>query len=237
MHNYFTNFYSIVNDLTAQGRRSHWRYLDKTLGCRLPALATDPLIADIGCGAGIVMEWLNHRGFQRILGVDRDAGQVQFAQGLGLPVAQSDDVASWLKQQPNPDFVVLKDLLEHMKMEDVHKLLQAIASHLRPGGRIFISVPNANSSFAGRWRYNDATHLRSYTEHSIHWDLAAAGFRVLEIAGDDVWAVGSFLGHFQQAMKRCFRLWRRLEAMAEFGMEGLRLPLGLNLIIVAARDE
>lgn len=237
MHNYFTNFYSIVNDLTAKGRRSHWPYLNKTLGRRLPPLTTDPFIADIGCGAGIVLEWLNIQGFQRVIGVDRDAGQVQFARGLGLPVAQSDDAASWLKQQPNPDFVVLKDLLEHMKTEDVHKLLEAIASHLRPGGRIFITVPNANSSFAARWRYNDATHRRSYTEHSIHWDLATAGFRVLEIAGDDVWAVGSFLGHFQQALKRCFRLWRRLEAMAEFGMEGLRLPLGLNLIVVAVRDE
>lgn len=235
-HRYF-EFYSQVNDLSADGRRSHWPYLDRVLGPRLPPAATKPRILDIGCGAGIVLEWLRHRGYALARGIDSDAGQVEFAAGLGLDVARVDDVASWLAGQPAADFVILKDVLEHVAAEQVENLLVAVRDHLAPRGNLYLAVPNASSSFAARWRYIDATHRRSYTEHSLRWQLGSAGLRITELSGDDVWAVGSPLGHAQQLLRRCFRLWRRLEALAEFGAEGLKMPLSLNLVAMVERDE
>jgi len=183
------------------------------------------------------MEWLTSQGYRRVRGVDRDAGQVAFARGIVLDVSLANDATAWLTQQTTVNLVVMKDVLEHIPDGVSQQLLRSVAVQLASDGRIYLAAPNASASFATRWRYIDATHLRSYTEHSLRWQLAAAGLKVLHVTSDDAWVAGSLAGHVQQALKRSFRLWRRLETMAEFGLEGLRLPLGLNLIVIAARDD
>lgn len=229
---YFENTYRRVNDLSPQGRRNHWRYLDLTIGRWLPPPAQRPRILDIGCGAGIVLEWLAARGYADCRGIDADPGQVEFARGLGCRVDLDEDGAAWLERNGPVDFIILKDVLEHLPQDTAEHLLRAMARGLAPAGRAYISVPNANSAFAGRWRYIDATHLRSYTEPSLVATLSAAGLAAERIIDDDVWASNSLLGHGQQALKRVFRACRRAEACAEFGRDGWSLRLGLNLVAV-----
>lgn len=97
-------------------------------------------------------------------------------------------------------------------------------------------VPNANSSFAARHRYNDPTHRRSYGESSLAYDLESAGFRVLRIYPDDLWRPGSVQGFIRILLKLVVRAWRRLEALAELGNPGARLPLSLNLIAICQKS-
>jgi len=231
MASYFDH-YASVNDLSPRGRRGHWRHLDLTLGPHLPHPQGQPRVVDIGCGAGILLEWLRERGYPRACGVDIDAGQVDFARGLGLDATRTDDVTGWLEGR-QADVVVLKDVLEHLEEAQAEALLRTVARQLAPGGIVYLTVPNAGASFASYWRYVDGTHLRSYTAHSLRWRLAGAGLELQHLGSDDVWAAGSALGHLRLALRRAFRLLRRLEALAEFGHEGLDLPLGLNLVAVA----
>lgn len=232
---YFEETYRHVNDLSTEGRRSHWRYLDLTIGRWLPAVSGQPRILDVGCGAGIVLEWLAARGYRNARGVDTDPGQVEFARSLGLQAELSRDVPGWLDASGVADFVILKDVLEHVERAECTRLLRAIERRLGPQGRAYIAVPNASSPFAARWRYIDATHLRSYTELSLSSDLSAAGLRAQHFQDDDVWATRSLLGHCQQALKRVFRSIRRVEAAAEFGAQGWHMPLGLNLVAIVQK--
>jgi len=89
------------------------------------------------------------------------------------------------------DAVVCGDVLEHLaRPED---LLARIRDWLRPGGRLYVSVPNvANVTvraalMAGRFPYAERgilarTHLRFYTRRSARELIAQAGFRIRRMA-------------------------------------------------------
>jgi predicted TPR repeat methyltransferase len=85
------------------------------------------------------------------------------------------------------DVVVCGDVLEHLAAPE--RLLATIREWLRPGGRLYVSVPNvANVTvraavLAGRFPYAergilDRTHLRFYTRRSARDLVSGAGFRI-----------------------------------------------------------
>jgi 2-polyprenyl-3-methyl-5-hydroxy-6-metoxy-1,4-benzoquinol methylase len=229
--------YSSINDLSAAGRQKHWGYYEKVYGPWLPDGKPESVILDVGCGAGLLMEWLKTKQCGTIKGVDADAGQIAFAQWLGLDVEQTMDIESWISGHAEVSLLILKDVLEHLEDGQMYRFLSIAAQRLKGDGKIILSIPNANHAFGCRWRYNDVTHERSYTELSVAQVLTATGLQLIYLSSDDVWTARSLLGYIQQSVRRMFHLWRRLEATAEFGMDGWRMPLGLNLIAVAVRDD
>lgn len=232
---YFEHHYALVNDLSPEGRRKTWFDLRLLYDRWLP-FDRNARILDLGCGAGILLEWLrDDRGFSQTIGLDLSEGQVKFARSLGLNVEQNSSPAQWLSTQQPFDVIFLVDVLEHLSSDDATKILRVIAASLRPGGRVILRVPNANSSFASRYRYIDATHERSYTEVSLRSQLLEAGLMDIEIRDDDIWAVRSVAGVARVAAKAVARTFRRLSAAGEFGPDGLRLPLSLNLLATARR--
>jgi 2-polyprenyl-3-methyl-5-hydroxy-6-metoxy-1,4-benzoquinol methylase len=85
------------------------------------------------------------------------------------------------------DVVVCADVLEHLPRPEA--LLDRIRAWLRPGGTLFVSVPNvANITvraalLTGRFPYAergilDRTHLRYFTRRSARALLTDSGFRV-----------------------------------------------------------
>lgn len=235
MSSYFEH-YAAVNRLEEAGRRSHWAHFDRSIARWLPERRDAPIL-DVGCGAGIALEWLRARGWTAARGVDVDPGQVAFARGLGLRVEHAEDVAAWLDGCGPAAFVLLKDVLEHVPDAGVEPLLAAIARRLAPGGVLYLVVPNASSSFAARMRYIDPTHHRCYTEPSLRWVLARAGLRLRAIRSDDVWVPSTPLQAAKMPVKAVFRAIRRLEALAEFGWDGARMPLSPNLVAIAVPQE
>jgi SAM-dependent methyltransferase len=153
--------------------------------------------------------------------------------GLGIRYEVLTAEALAVQEPASFDCVVCMELLEHVPDAEVRPLLDAIAARLKPGARVCLIVPNANGAFAARMRYDDPTHYRAYTEHSLAWSLRQSGFRVENLSGDDCWRPQTLLGAAQFAVRASFRAMRRLEAMAEFGANGLRIPLATNLIAVA----
>lgn len=228
--------YKRVNDLSDEGRRSHWKPLESKIGRFLP-VNKEAAIVDVGCGAGVLLEWLQAKGYRQVAGIDPDRGQVEFCRGLGMRAEQVVDTAGWLREQNGIDLLVMKDVLEHIPADQVTDILIASAAALADHGRIVILVPNAVASTATYWRYLDATHLRTYTEIVMRVELEHAGFHIDHVGDDDTWVAGSIAGLIRLFLRTLFRGFRRLEVIAEFGAEGLRMPLGLNLIIVARVND
>ena len=81
-------------------------------------------------------------------------------------------------------------MLEHVPVAAQIELLRTIRGALRPGGRLILTVPNANSPLASRWRYIDFTHHVSFTEHSLSFVLRNASFGAIKM--DNSKGLGAF---------------------------------------------
>ena len=224
---------------------SHLKYLTthyrSLIGPHLPANKNE-FVLDVGCGTGSALLFLHGSGYHRIQGVDTDAGQVKIAQAKNLPVLFAEDTVVFLQKHRNKAGCILcLDVLEHVPKENQIEFLTGIFEALKPGGKLILTTPNANSALAARWRYNDWTHQTSFTEHSLDFVLYQAGFR----------KIGFYPAEFIQRPRffflpigrsrhwwalKFFRLLRRLQMMAELGPEqGKKVPLSLNLLAVAAK--
>lgn len=74
------------------------------------------------------------------------------------------------------DGVICKDILEHL--DDPLAATQKIAAALRDGGRLLITVPNANPKNV----WNDYTHRRGFTRGAIRMLCEDTGLKVIKIS-------------------------------------------------------
>ena len=222
----------------------HWRGLfllnKRMLGPHVPADRTAPIL-DVGCGRGYALRDLAALGYTNLHGIDLDAGQVAFARAQGLDVEQPADTIEYLAGKPGAyAAVLLMDVLEHVPRDAQPGFLRAIASSLRPGGRLICSVPNAASAIASYWLYNDYTHEWSFTNDSLPYLLEQCGFSAVRCTGVEFFPRPRYLFWLPtpRAMVwwlRCgLRLLQRLALIAELGwVRGQTVVLTPNLLAVA----
>lgn len=198
---------------------------------------------DIGCGMGFAIQALQDVGFKNVRGIDIDRSQVDAAVRRGLPVEQVDDTPSYLAAHPSAfDVILLLDVLEHIPVGEELPALRAAYGALRPGGRIIVQVPNANAACSARWRYIDFTHANSFTEHSLAFVLANAGFVEISVPRQPdpsfppppwrIWRRSHWLTFGRRLRQWAMRkLWRQM-CIAELGTGRGADNISLSLNIV-----
>ena len=149
---------------------------DKTLRAFLPE-DRSAVVADLGCGYGSVVWWLQQRGYANAGGVDVSHDQIEQGTRLGVRNLQQGDVLEFLRDRTAQyDLLIARDLFEHLTKEDTLEGLTLCREALRPGGALLLQVPNGESPFAGRIIYGDFTHETAFTQASLNQVLRAAGF-------------------------------------------------------------
>jgi 2-polyprenyl-3-methyl-5-hydroxy-6-metoxy-1,4-benzoquinol methylase len=134
-------------------------------------------IVDLGCGAGSMVWWLHKRGYSAAEGVDLSAEQVAVAKALGVTNVRQTDLRTYLADAADSfDVVFARDVFEHLDRTTLVRVLDLVHTSLRPGGRLVLQVPNAESPFGGRIRYGDITHELAFTSASVSQLLLMAGF-------------------------------------------------------------
>lgn len=222
-------------DLVARG-------LERWLGPKIAHLPADARVLDYGCGFGLLTHYLARR-FPRVEGVDASRQQVEVARRRGLPVSHVtvERFADWATRHADAyDVVFLFDVLEHVPPSEQMQFMQQLVATLRPGGEIYIKVPNANSPLAARWRYNDWTHHASFTECSLEFVCVHAGLVRVEPLDDETsvrarwpWIPRWSLRRYY--VKHAVRwLWRQY-LRSEIGADERHVRLGLNLLVRARR--
>ena len=147
---------------------------------RLPESAT---IVDIGCGDGSQLKLMTERGL-RAVGVERDTKSAAL-QGLSAQVFEGS-AESLPTQLPRSTFdaVLFKQVLEHLV--DPVDALQRAATLLKPGGLVFLEVPNNESAVAQQsglaWQHLDVPrHVNFFTTDTLSSAVRAAGLSVDEV--------------------------------------------------------
>ena len=152
----------------------------------VPPHARDVL--EVGCGNGATGRFLQERLGCRVTGVELNpAAAAAAAEHLHRVVC--GDVAQ-VELDGDFDAIVALELFEHLPQGEA--VLQRLASHLRPGGRIVLSVPNIGHHsvvadlLAGRWDYLPIgllcyTHYRFFTRRTLEDWMRRLGFDKVEL--------------------------------------------------------
>ena len=173
----------------AYGEVSEGAYLDEEAGQRATAArALDRIerharrggaICDLGCWVGFLLSEAARRGWSAT-GVEPSSFAADFARRhLGLEV-HTGTLATVDLPQAAFDCVVMGDVIEHLP--DPGAALEGVARLLRPGGVLYLALPDAGSAVArrlgARWWSVLPTHLQYFTRASLARLLRARGFTV-----------------------------------------------------------
>lgn len=158
----------------------------------------DAATLDVGCGWGKLLHFFKSRGYINISGVDISPEQVALARQVTGDVVESDAIEFLQARSAGYDLVIGLDIVEHFKKDDVLPFLDACYNALRPGGRIVLQTPNAESIFGMKIRYGDFTHETAFDPSSLKKLLALCGFIEIEgrEAGPAVHGVVSLARYF-----------------------------------------
>lgn len=198
---------------------------------------------DIGCGYGFALRALRNQGFTNLQGVEVSPQQASRCNSAGFIVAVTANSQSWLEERRGAfGMILLLDVLEHLPPTDQIPLLRAIYNSLLPGGRLILTVPNANAILSSRWRYIDFTHFSSFTEHSLYFVLRNAGFTSIHMdaskgLGPAPWRL--WRPHDRASLRKWLVRWAWLQVFkAEIPWEKLDdIPFDLNLLAVATKTD
>lgn len=177
-----------MQNVAFQQKDSH--YYTRLKWWMLPLINGGPnVVMDLGCASGRMGEKLLEAGkAKQVFGVELFDGAAQEAARVYTKVHIGDAEELELDYRECFDYVICGDILEHLK--DPYAVVRKIHTWLKPGGSIFVCVPNVRNYhvlkalvFRGKWEYvsagiMDKTHLRFFTRSSCRQLLIDGGFRV-----------------------------------------------------------
>ncbi len=139
-----------------------------------------PLL-ELGCGAGIMLDYLSRSGFTDLTGIDISADQVREARSRGFNVQQADALTFLRKHPGRYEMIVAMDIVEHFKKEELFELLKGVQRALKPGGLFVIQTPNGDGLLPNYVIYGDLTHFTILSPLSLTYLLTVTGFSDIRI--------------------------------------------------------
>lgn len=106
-------------------------------------LSAAPVLLEIGCGTGHLLNLLQQRCRGRLIGMDADLALLRLAheQYPGLTLYGADAQTALALRDGSVDVAVSSDVIEHLPDPPAH--LREVRRVLRPGGLYLIKTPNA----------------------------------------------------------------------------------------------
>jgi SAM-dependent methyltransferase len=139
-------------------------------------------VLDIGCGNGTFLRLVQAMGWQA-QGLEPDAKSSAICQKYGLEVTHGNLAQFCAQSHAAFDAITLNQVIEHVI--DPQTVLSQCFQLLRPGGMIWLGLPNPKSIglklFRESWGpLHPPQHLQIPTQHVLkHW-LSEAGFLKIE---------------------------------------------------------
>jgi 2-polyprenyl-3-methyl-5-hydroxy-6-metoxy-1,4-benzoquinol methylase len=178
-------------------------------------------VLDVACGGGKLLHFFKTRGYRQVAGVDLSPEQVALARQV-VPDVHEGNVLEFLESRPRSfDLITGLDIVEHFQKDEALRFLDGCFRALRPGGRLVLQTPNADSPWGTYHRYNDFTHEICFQHNSISRLLRLCGFEDVEVReqGPIPWGY-SLSCTVRWVMWQGIRLGLKLYNLAETGNAG-----------------
>lgn len=135
----------------------------------------DASIAELACGNGKLLHFFKEQGYTNLQGVDISSDQVLLARQV-IPEVYEENALDWLAGRTQQfDLIIALDLIEHFARNEALHFLDLCYAALKPGGRLILQTPNADSPFCSQHRYNDITHEWAFNSNQLGRLLRRAG--------------------------------------------------------------
>ena len=178
-------------------------------------------IADVACGGGKLLYLYKHLQYENFIGVDISSEQVALARQIAPQVVEAN-VLPWLEEHQNAfDLITGFDIVEHLEKPEVLRFLDACYKALKPGGRLVLQTPNAESPWGSMQRYGDFTHEVGFTPTLLARLLRLSNFQTVQSreTGPVPWGYSLF-SSIRFLIWRSIRLGLKIWNLAETGSSG-----------------
>lgn len=236
----------IVYDRMAEHDSTHWWYVARRdiLAGYIARYVKPPAgarILEIGCGTGHNLPMLGAFGEVDAIEIDPAAAAIA-SKRLGKPVGTAPLPELSGIAEGQYDLIAVLDVIEHI--DDDVAALKAMATRLKPGGKILIAVPAHQWMWSAhdvvnhhKRRYSKATLAAALTRAGLGWSKlrwfnsllfpAAVAARLAgKLRGNDDSDDSPPARPLNWAFEKIFGLERHL-------LGRVPLPMGLSLIVVA----
>jgi len=113
-------------------------------------------VLEIGFGEGGFMAWCRDNGAE-VYGIETLPGLVDAGREQGFQTFL-EEAFPWQEHAGTFDLVVALDVLEHLDLDGVDRLLGRLSAAAAPGGLQIFRFPNGQSPFGRIFQYGDVTH-------------------------------------------------------------------------------
>jgi SAM-dependent methyltransferase len=136
-------------------------------------------VFDFGCGLGAWLDILRARGW--------DTYGLEPGRRARAVAAHEHRMLTRIPDEPQFDLVILHHVLEHLR--DPLAVTSALAAATKPGGHIYVSVPDFGRLHEHReFGYvKSGVHIFSYTSSSLRSLFALAGFELVAHSNESAW--------------------------------------------------
>ncbi|MCX7902539.1 MAG: methyltransferase domain-containing protein [Burkholderiaceae bacterium] len=192
-------------------------------------------IVDLACGYGRLLHFFRERGWRNITGVDISPDQVRRAREVVADVHEANVLDFLEERRGQFDLITALDLIEHLTKDEALRLLAGCRAALKPGGRLVLQTPNADSPFGMAVRYGDFTHEICFNPNLLSRLLALHGFAAVEAreVGPVPWGY-SLASTLRWSVWKAIRAGLQLSNLAETGDVGSRI-LTRTFLVSATR--
>ena len=188
-------------------------------------------IAEVACGNGKLLHLLRELGYTNLYGVDVSADQVASARQV-VPTIDHGNALDWLTERREVfDLLIALDFIEHLHRHEAIRFLHLCQAALRPGGRLVLQTPNADSPFGLQMRYGDLTHEWAFSANQLGRLLKRTGFGSIESRsqGPIPWGYSwrsTLRWLLWLPIQTCLQLWNIAET-------GARLPVLTRVFLIS----
>jgi SAM-dependent methyltransferase len=140
----------------------------------------DARVLEIGSASGGLLAALRDLGFRNLVGVDPSPGCVRAAQVFyGIP-GFSASIFTMPDLEVGYDFLILTGVMEHIA--DLDRAVAQFRRLLRPGGRVYLEVPDASRYDPGQdapYQEFSVEHINFFSSKSLGNLMRMRGFSIV----------------------------------------------------------